>query len=150
MSVFRFTVTTVPGSEMLPNRRRRDHWSVLSVETTRCRKHAKYDVMNVFNGSRGPVRVADWERVKEETDEDGMELNLTVVWPVTMSKMPDLDSVSAACKGIIDGICDGLEIDDSLFTYLGIEQVRHTRPDDPYILVSIRPNIRGVGEHAKQ
>lgn len=147
MSALHLTITTTPGSALLPNRRRKAvHWSEQSADTARTRKTAEYDIRNaIMLAGGGKTRDgADWDMVQQDAmagPARGYELALTVVWPKEQN-MPDLDNALAACKGIIDGIAAGLGIDDSAFTFLSVEQYRMAQPGDGCVRATIRPNWR--------
>lgn len=149
MSVLYLTITTTPGSALLPNQRRRaSHWSGQSAETARTRKTAEFDARNTIMYAGGGLTRdgADWDMVQRDAmagHARGYELALTIVWPKKLN-MPDLDNALGACKGIIDGIAAGLGIDDSAFTYIGIEQYVMSQPGDGCVRVAIRPNYRRV------
>lgn len=51
-------------------------------------------------------------------------LELHVFWPHRHRgrSLPDDDNLIASCKPLIDGLADGLEINDRRFKFLGIEQ----------------------------
>lgn len=149
MSTLYLTINTTPGSHLLPNRRRKAvHWKPQYDETLRCRGFAKADTMNALNSSLGrTAAAAEWEEIRRNAlAVHGLELHLTVVWELSR-EIPDLDAIPTACKGIVDGIADGLGIDDSLFTRLTVEQYRMNKPGDGCVRAVIRPNwSRATGE----
>lgn len=94
-----------PDAALNPNAR--THWAAKGKATKEARDLAHVETLNAMHGlsptARDAIRMAPAFRVR-----------LAVIWP-KLNRRRDVQNAFAATKAYVDGIADGLGVNDSLF-----------------------------------
>lgn len=96
-------VLPLPNGMLTPNRKKGRHWAVTADAIAENRYAARIEMLKILNGNPSPFK-----------DATNCRYEIRVLFGFPDNKRRDLDNYSAALKPTFDGICDALEIDDSL------------------------------------
>jgi crossover junction endodeoxyribonuclease RusA len=116
-----------PDRRLNPNRSKGQHWASTAALRKSARISAKLLALDADNGC---------------TFSPGSEVALTITFIQPDRRARDRDNLLAACKPMLDGVADALDINDSQFEPVTIRREYGSKPGAVRIEITTRASVQ--------